>query len=332
MGSNLLRSLATAVLIGVCLVAVSAAASAQTYPSRPVRLVIAWPTGGPTDILGRTVAQKLGEVLGDPIVVENRPGAAGAVGAAVVKKATPDGYTLFLDAIAAFAVNPNFYKSLPYDCRTDFTPIGPVASGALFLFVGASVPARNLKELVALAKSKPGSLAFGSAGTGHYATHIPLELLKMKYGLDMLHVPYKGAGPALVDVAAGRISLAMTAGLAAAKPFLDSGKVRAFAVTGEKRSVWAPEVPTFAEAGFPLPEMNAGAWFALLGPPGLPRPVVLKLSQSLHQVVASPDVIARFAALNLDPMTSTPEAFTDFINAAVEQWAQILRRANITLE
>lgn len=326
------RWLIAAIVSGGCLAAISLETLAQAYPTRPVRLVIAWTPGGPTDILGRTVAQKLSEILGEQIIVENRPGAAGAIGAAAVTKAPPDGYTLFLESIAAFAVNPNFYKSLPYDARKDYTPIGPVASGAIILYVNGSLPARNLRELIALAKSKPGALTFGSAGTGHYATHIAPELLKMKNGLDMLHVPYKGTGPAMVDVVAGRLSFMMSAGVAAAKPFLESGKVRALAITGEKRSPALPDVPTFAEAGSPLPEMNAGAWFGLLGPPGLPRNIVVKLNQSLAQALAAPDFLARIAALNLDPMSMTPDAFTDFINAAVETWAQILRRANITPE
>jgi tripartite-type tricarboxylate transporter receptor subunit TctC len=325
-----LRWLIAAIVSGGCLAAISLETLAQAYPTRPVRLVIAWTPGGPTDILGRTVAQKLGEILGEQILVENRPGAAGAIGAGFVTKAAPDGYTLFLESISAFAVNPNFYKTLPYDARKDFTPVAPVAAGAIILYVNASVPARNLQELIALAKSKPGALSFGSAGTGHYATHIAPELLKMKNGLDMLHVPYKGTGPAMIDVVAGRLTFVMSAGVGAAKPFLESGKVRPLAVTGEKRSVALPEVPTFAEAGSPLPEMNAGAWFGLLGPPGLPRNIVVKVNQSLAQALAAPDFLARLAALNLDPMTMTPEAFTDFINAAVETWGQILRRANIT--
>lgn len=326
------RWLIAAVVSGTSLAAASMETLAQAYPARPVRLIIAWTPGGPTDILGRTVAQKLGEILGEPFIVENRPGAAGAIGATVVTKAPADGYTLLLESIAAFAVNPNFYKSLPYDARKDYTPIGPVGSAAIILYVNGSLPARNLQELIALAKSKPGALTFGSAGTGHYATHIAPELIKMKNGLDMLHVPYKGTGPAMVDVVAGRLSFMMSAGVAAAKPFLESGKVRALAITGETRSPALPDVPTFAEAGSPLPEMNAGAWFGLLGPPGMPRNITVKLNQSIAQALASPDFLARLASLNLDPMSMSPEAFTGFINAAVETWAQTLRRANITPE
>jgi len=325
------RWLIAAIVSGGCLAAISMETLAQAYPTRPVRLVITMPPGGPTDMLARTLAQKLGEILPEPVVVENRPGGGGIIAYAAIAKAPADGYTLLLGDLANSTINPSLYKSLPYDTRKDFTPIGPVASGAIFIFVGASVPARNVQELIALAKSKPGELSFGSGGAGQL-THIVPELFKVKNGLDILHVPYKGAGPAMVDVAAGRVSFVMTAGLAAAKPFLDSGKVRALALTGEKRSAALPDVPTFAEAGSPLPEINAGTWFGLIGPAGLPRNIVVKLNESLAQAMAAPDVRARLAAFNMEPMTATPEAFTDFINAGIETWAQVLKRMNIKLE
>jgi len=324
------RWLTAAIVSAGCLAAISIEALAQAYPTRPVRLVVAYAAGGPSDLLGRSVAQKLSELLPEPVVVENRTGAGGQIGVASVAKAAPDGYTLLLGDITAFAVNPNFYKSLPYNPRTDFTPIGPVASGALFLFVGSSVPARNIQELIALAKSKPGALSFGSAGNGQFPTHLGMELFNATHGVDILHIPYKGAAPAMADVAAGRVSIAMTAGLVAAKPFLDSGKVRAFAVTGDKRAAAAPEVPTFTEAGSPLPEMNAGTWFGLMGPVGLPRNIVVKLNESLAQALAASDVRARLTAFNMDPMISSPEAFADFINAGIETWAKVLKRANIS--
>ena len=286
------RWLLAAIVSGGCLATVAMETLAQAYPARPVRLVVPYPPGGPTDLLGRTVAQKLGEMLPEPVVVENRGGGGGMIGTAAVAKAAADGYTLLLGAIGSFAIDPVLYKSIPYNARTDFTPIGPVASGALFLFVGASVPARNVQELIALAKRKPGTLSFASSGAGHFPTHIGPELFKLKNGLDILHVPYKGSGQAIIDVAAGRVSFIMTSGLGAAKPFLDSGKVRALALTGDKRAAAAPDVPTFAEAGSPLPEMNAGTWWGLMGPAGLPRNIVVKLNESLAQAMAAPDVRA----------------------------------------
>ena len=326
------RLLMAAILGGGCLAAVAMDTLAQAWPTRPVRVVIGYAAGGPTDLLGRTVSQKLGELLGEPFVVENRPGGGGTIGAAAVAKAAPDGYTLFFETIAGLAVNHNVYKSLPYDARKDFPPIGPAASGAVFLWMNSSIPAQNLKELIALAKSKPGAVSYGSGGKGQFPTHIGPELFRVKYGLDMLHVPYKGAGPAMIDAAAGRVTLVMTAGLAAARPFLESGKVRAIAITGLKRSVLLPNVPTFAESGYPLPEINAGTWFGLMGPAALPREIVGKLSQTLNQALTAADFVARLATLTLEPMTSTPEAFAEFIKSAVETWAQIVKRTNITPE
>ena len=324
------RLLIAVIVSGGCLAAISTETLAQAYPTRPVRLVIAWAPGGPTDLLGRTVAQKLGETLGEQVIVDNRPGAAGTIGAAAAAKAAPDGYTLFLGA-SGMTIDQILYKSLPYDARKDFTPIGLVASGTTFLWVGASLPARSLQELIALAKSKPAELSYGSAGNGSYPGHIGGELFKLKNGLNIIHVPYKGAAPAMIDAVAGRVAFVMTAGLAAAKPFLDSGKVRALAVTGDKRAAALPNVPTFAEAGSPLPEMNIGGWFGLLGPAGLPRDIVIKLNQSLAKAMVAPDVLARLAVLSLDPMTSTPEAFSDLINTGIETWAPVLKRMNITL-
>lgn len=326
------RYLIVVILCSGCLATNSEEVLAQTYPSRPIRLVIQYAPGGPTDILGRAVAQKLSELLPEPVLVENRPGAGGVVGVTSVAKAVPDGYTLLLGDVGSMAINPALYKSLPYNARTDFTAVGPVATGAIFLFVGASVPARNIQELITLARSKPGALSYGSGGNGQFPTHIGPELFRVKYGLDMLHVPYKGAGPAMVDAAAGRVTLVMTAGLAAAKPFLDSGKVRAIAITGNKRSAVVPDVPTFAESGYPLPEINAGTWFGLMGPAGLPREIIVRLSQTLNQALAAPDFIARLAALNLEPMTNTPEGFGEFIKSAMDTWAQIVKRTNIKTE
>ena len=327
------RLLIAAIVSGGCLAAVAVdTLAAQTYPTRPVRVVIGYAAGGPTDVLGRIVAQKLGETLGQPFVVENRPGAGGTIGAAVVAKAAADGYTLFFETIAGLAVNQNVYKSLPYDARKDFTPIGPVASGAVFLWVNTSLPARNLKELIDLAKSKPGELSFGTAGHGQYPTDIGPELFKLKNGLDILNVPYRGARPAMIDLAAGRISFVMTAGLAAARPFLDAGKVRALAVTGDKRSAQLPNVPTFAEAGSPLPEMTIGGWFGVLGPAGLPRDIVVKLNQSIAKAMTAPDVLAKLDALGLEPMTANPEEFANSINTAIETWGPILQRMNIKPE
>jgi len=325
------RWLIAAIVSGGCLAAISVETLAQAYPTRPMRLVIPFGAGGPTDILGRVTAQKLTEILPEPMIVENRAGAGGMIAHAYVAKTPADGYTLlFSDIVAGYAVNPILFpKTIQYNPRTDFTPVGDVASGAIFLYSSASLPARNVKELIDLAKSKPGALSFGSAGAGHFPTHIGSELFNVKNGLDVVHIPYKGAGPAMVDVAAGRIAFLMTTGLAAAKPFLDSGKVRALALTGNQRAAAAPDIPTFTEAGSPLPEMGAGAVWGVVGPTGLPRNIVVRLNEAINQALAAPDVLARFASLNMDPMPGTPEAFADYINATMETWAGVLKRANI---
>jgi len=326
--SNASRFLAGTAILG-CLAAVPHEAPAQTYPARPIRLVIPYAPGGPTDILGRAVANKLGEVLGQQVVVENRAGVSAILGTEYVAKAAPDGYTLLLADIN-HAVNPGLYKSLPYDSRNDFTPIGLIASASLALIVNASLPARSAQEFIELAKNQPGKLSYGSAGAGNL-THLAPELFKVKYGLDVLHVPYKGAGPALTDLVAGQTSFVIM-GLSATKAFIDSGKLRALAITGDKRARSMPNLPTFAEAGVPLPEMKVGSWWGLAGPARLPREIVVKLNQSLAHTLLAPEVRARLEALNIDAIQSSPEAFADWMNAQADTWADVVRRAKIALD
>lgn len=323
--------LIAAIVSGGCLAAISMETLAQAYPTRPMRLVIPFGAGGPTDILGRVIAQKVTEILPESMIVENRAGAGGMIAHAYAAKAPADGYTLlFSDIVAGYAVNPVLFpKTIQYNPRTDFTPVGNVASGAIFLYVSATLPVHNVKQLIDLAKSKPGALSFGSAGNGHFPTHIGSELFKTKNGLDMVHVPYKGAGPAMVDVIAGRIAFLMTTGVAAAKAHLDSGKVRALALTGKSRSPVLPDVPTFAEAGSPLPEMGNGSVWGIVGPAGVSRDIVIKLNEAINQALAAPDVLARFASLNMNPMPGTPEAFADYINETMKTWAGVVKSANI---
>lgn len=325
------RWLIAVIVSGGCLAAAAVETFAQTYPARPIRLVITMPPGGPTDMLGRALAQKLSETFPEPLVVENRPGGGGIIAYGAVAKAPADGYTLLLGDVANSTINPSLNKALPYDTRKDFTPIGIVATSPFYLIAGASLPARSLQEFIALAKSQPGKLSYGSGGAGQL-THIGPELFKMKNGLNIVHVPYKGAAPALVDVIAGRVAFVMTAGLAMAKPHLDSGKVRVLALTGDARSAALPDVPTFSEAGSPLPEMKLGTWWGLLGPAGLPRNIVVRLNESLVKAQKAPDFLARLAALNVNPMTTTPEAFAEVIRTGIETWAQGLKPMNITLD
>jgi tripartite-type tricarboxylate transporter receptor subunit TctC len=311
--------------------AVANEAFAQAYPARPLRLVVPYAPGGPSDILGRTVSLKMGELLGQQVVVENRPGVGSIIGTEVVAKAAPDGHTLLLgDIIATYAVNPILYKSLPYDARRDLTPVGPVATAALVLLVNPVLPVRTVQELIALAKTKPGELSFGSAGVGN-TTHLGPELLKTKHGLSMIHVPYKGIALAVADLVGGRLSLVM-AGPGVAKSFIESGKVRALAITGEKRAAVLPTVPTFVESGSPLPEMNAGSLWGLLAPAGVPREVVLKVNGTTAQALGAPEVRARLESLNIDAARSTPQVFSELIATLTETWTEVLKRANIKPE
>ena len=325
------RRLLAAIVSGGCLAAAAMETLAQSYPARPIRLVITMPPGGPTDMLARVLATKLSEILPQPVVVENRPGGGGIIAYGVVAKATADGYTLLLGDTANSTINPSTYKSLPYDTRNDFTPISPVAAAHSFLFASTAVPARDLKEFIALAKSQPGKLSYGSGGTGQL-THIGPELFIAKNGLDIVHVPYKGAGPAMVDVVAGRIAFIWSTGLATAKPHIDAGKVRALGITGDKRSPAMPDVPTFAEVGSPLPELKLGNWWGLMGPAGMPRNVVVKLNESVKQALAVPEVAAKLASLNMIPYTTSAEAFAEVINASITTWAPIIKRMNIVLD
>ena len=325
------RVLFAAIATGACLAMATIETFAQAYPTRPIRMLIPYGAGGPSDITGRVVAQKLSELLPEQVVAENRPGAAGMIAHRYVAKAVPDGYTLlFTGILTGFAINPVLFpRTIQYNAREDFTPVGNVSSGAAFLYVNASLPVQNLKELIALAKSKPGALTFGTAGAGNFPTHVGVALFKQKNGLDILHVPYKGAGQAMADVAAGRVALIMTTGLAAARPFLDVGKVRALAVTGAKRSAMLPDVPTFEEGGSPMPEMGVGAVWGVVGPAGLPRAIVIRLNNAINQALAAPDLLARFAALEMEPLPGTPEAFAEYLNKTILTWAPVLKRAQI---
>ncbi len=326
-----LRWLLAVLVSGGCLCALAADAFGQAYPSRPVKLVITMPPGGPTDMLARVVATKMSESFPQPMVVENRPGGGGIIAYGVVAKSPADGYTLLVGDLANSTINPSLYKSLPYDTRKDFTAISPMATAQSFIFVSAALPVHTLQEFIALAKKQPGKLSYGSGGTGQL-THIGPELFKEKNGLNIVHVPYKGAPPALVDVVAGRVAFLMSTGLGTAKPHIDSGKVRVLAVTGEKRSPAMPDVPTFAEAGSPLPELNLGNWWGLMGPAGMQRDVVAKLNESVVHAIATPDVQGKLATLNMVPYTSTPQAFADVIDSEIGTWARIVKRMNIVLD
>lgn len=298
----------------------------EEYPARPIRLVVPYAPGGPTDVLGRIIGKHLGEALRQPVVVDNRPGSGGTVGTATAATAPPDGYTLLMGDIA-LSLSPFLFKTLDFDPVASFAPIGLVGAAQLVLWVNPELPARNLRELIALAKREPRKLSYASAGAGN-TTHLVPELFKARQGLEILHVPYRSSGPGLADVAGGHVDMMFT-GLSAAKPFLEGQRLRALAITGAGRSAALPDVPTFAEAGVSLPELDVGSWWGLLAPAGTSREIVAAINRALERVLESDEVKAHLAALNITPMHSTPQRFNEWIRSEMKKWGPVIRRASI---
>ncbi|MEN9317068.1 MAG: hypothetical protein RIS35_3461 [Pseudomonadota bacterium] len=307
-----------------CVALAPTAAKAQTYPVRPVRMVVASVAGGILDTVGRTVAAKMSEEFGQPIVVENKPGAGGVIGAEAVVKSAPDGYTI-LAVATSHAINPSVYAKLPFDTVRDFAPITQTVALTNLLVVHASVPASNLRELISLAKSRPGTLTFGSAGNGQ-SNHLSGELLKTRAGIDIVHVPYKGSAASLNDLVAGNVSM-MFVDILSAMPHVKSGRLRIIAVTGFKRSPSVPDHPTLDESG--LPGFNGNSWLGLVAPAGTPRDIVAKLSAAAAAALRAPDVRERFLSQGVEPVGSTPEQYAAFIDAEIPRWAEAARAAKI---
>ena len=314
-----LRSLRTA-LAAVALLT-SAGVLAQTYPARPVRVVVPFPPGGAVDFYARTVQQPLSEALGQTVVVENRAGASGMVGAEHVAKSPPDGYTLLLGNIASLAINAGIYAKMPYDPVKDFTPIMRTIDVNYVMVVHPSVPARSVAELVAHAKAHPGKLAYGSAGSGSLP-HLATELFKAATGTDLTHVPYKGGGPMVTDLLGGTVHVVI-GDQANLMPHVKSGKLRALAVASPKRSPNAPELPTIAESG--VPGFEATAWNALVGPAGMPADVVQRVHDAFAKTMARPDVRDKLRAGGLEPVGDAPEAFARFQRAEIAKWTKIAK-------
>jgi len=312
-----------------CILLSVAAASvlAQGYPDKPLKLVVPFPPGGPTDIVGRLVAQKLAEGIGQPVVVENRPGAGGTVGSTAVARAPADGYTLLYGS-TTLAIAPSLYRDLAYDPRTAFAPISLVSRGPIIAAVNAQLPAKTLKDFIALAKSSPGRINYGSAGSGT-PPHLAAELFKTVAGVDLVHVPYKGGGPAVSDLAGGQVQVIFE-GLPTLLPHIKSGKVRALAITGAKRDPALPEVPTFAEAG--LPGYDANFWNGLVAPAGTPAEVIARLNSVLVQALATPEVHAAFVRLGLEAAGTTPQQFGDFIAAEIDKWARVVKASGAKID
>lgn len=303
-----------------CLAVLACGAAQAQYPQRPVKIVAPYPPGGSADILSRAIAQKMTASLGQTVLVENRGGAAGNIGTEFVAKAPADGYTILLGTVATHAINPHVFKSLAFDPVKDFAPITPVAQNAIALVAHPGAPAGNVRELIDYAKRNPGKLSFGSSGAGT-PMHLAGELLKGTAGIDLLHVPYKGAGPAVTDLLGGQIPYAFVS-LAAALPHLRAGKLKAVGMIESARSPAAPEIPTIGES---LPGFALSSWLGLFAPAGTPAAIVERLNASAIEALKAPDLKERLDAQGLDVLTSTPAAFASLVAADLEKWGALVR-------
>jgi len=315
-------------ILTALLCAFAVQALAQPYPAKPVRVIVPYPPGGGNDTLGRLFAAKLGERMGQPFVVENRPGAGTMIGTEAAAKSPPDGYTILLSSIATHALSPNLYARVPYDPIKDFAPITLLGVAPTVMVVNQDLAAASLAEFVALAKAKPGSFTYASGGNGT-PPHINGEVFKALAGVDLLHVPYKGGGPALADLVAGRVHVMLDTA-ASAMPHVRGGRLRALAISAPQRSPEYPDLPTFAEAG--LPQYETNAWYSMHAPAGTPPDVVRRLNAELVAILKDPDILARFKQLSTDPVGNSPEEFAAFVRAELEKYARIIKAANIRLD
>jgi len=315
------------VLFSLCAFTFSAAC-AQPYPTKPVRLVVTYTAGGPADIAARALAQKLAEMWGQQVVVDNRAGAGGIIGTELVAKAAPDGYTLLHGTAAGLIINPLLVKKLPYDTFRDFAPVSMVVIVPQLLVTHPALPATTLKELIALAKARPGALNYASVGIGS-PNHLGMELLKSMAGIDMVHVPYKGATPAMADLIAGQVQLAFD-GMASVLPQIASGKLKAIAIGSARRSPAAPDVPTVAEAG--LTGFEYVAWNGNFAPAGTPPALVGRLSADIRKALAAPDVVQRLASLGSEPGGSTPTQFAAYVKEDYARWARVVQAVGLKAE
>ena len=313
-------------LAALALAACAFSAQAQ-YPNRPVKLIVPFPPAGATDLVGRIVAQKLGEQMGQPVVVENRPGAGGSIGSDLAAKSAPDGYTLLMATSSTHSIGPMLQK-LPYDPLKDFAPITHVANVPNVLVVSPTLPVNSVAELIALAKSKPGQLNFASSGVGTIV-HLNGELFKMISGTDIVHVPYKGTALSIPDVANGSIAMLFDS-LASVQPHIKAGRVKPLAVNAQKRSALMPELPTLAEAG--MPAFDRYTWFGMFAPAGTPKAIVDRVQAEVLSALKAPDLLERFASAGAEPVGSTPEQFVERIKSDAAKWAQVIKAANVKVQ
>jgi tripartite-type tricarboxylate transporter receptor subunit TctC len=303
-------------------------AVAQNYPNKSIILIVPYAPGGAASTLARIVSQKLGENLGQSIVLDNRPGANGNIANEFAAKSAPDGYTLLLGTISTMTINSGLYKKLSYDPIKDFAPLSTLVRQQNILVVNPSVPAKSLKELIALAKSKPGQLTFCSSGNGS-TFHLSGELFKSMAGIDMTHIPYKGGGPAQTDLIAGRITM-MFNGIGESIGFVKAGRLRAVAVTGSQRSPFAPEIPTMAESG--LPGFEVTAWYGMYAPAGTPKEIIVKLNREIVKTMQSQEMKEKLLAVGAEAISSTPEELSVIMKADLVKWAKIVKESGATLD
>ena len=302
----------------------STEAAAQAYPSKPVRLVVPWAPGGTTDILGRILAQKMSEKWGQPVIVENRGGAAGNIGTEAVVRASADGYTILLGTMSTHAMNQFLYSSMSFDPVKDLAPVSLVANVATVLVVHPSLPVANVSELVALAKSRPGQLNFASGGVASF-NQLCAELLKMMAKVDIVHVPYKGGGPAVADLVGGKVDMLFT-GAPVTMPHIKSGRLKLLAVTDTRRSAALPDTPTIGET---LPGFEFNNWYGLMATAGTPRSVIDFLNAEVLRILSLPEVRDRFSGLGAEPLPSAPEKFAAVMAADAEKWGRVIKQVGV---
>ena len=324
------RTIIRTAVLALCAAAVPFApqAAAQAWPSKPITYVVPFPAGGTTDVLARIIGQKLGPALGTTIVVENKPGAGGNVGSEFVARAAPDGYTILGGTISSHSINVSLYPKLPYDPVTSFQPITLIGTNPNILVVPASSPYKSVQDVTAALKAKPGSLSYASAGNGT-SQHLSAELYKFLAGIDMVHIPYKGSGPAIQDVMGGQVPMMFDTSVVAG-PHIESGRLRALAVTSGKRASAFPNVPTMAESG--VPGYDVVSWQAIFAPAGTPKPIVDRLHAELAKILQDPEVRDRLAKLGLDPSGMTPAELTAFQRTEIDKWAKVIKAANIKID
>ena len=321
----------TATLAAAFILAAAPAAAqkppATDYPTKPIRMIVPFAPGGGTDIIGRLVAQELGQAWGQTVVVDNRGGGGGTIGANLAARATPDGYTMVLCSLG-ISYAPALYAKLPFDPVKDFAPISLVATQPFVYVVVPTLGVNSMKDLIALAKAKPGQLRYGSGGAGG-SSHLGTELLRTMTGTDIVHVPYKGTGPALTAMLSGEIQMQLI-GISSVVPHMKSGRMRALAVSGAKRSTAAPDVPTVAESG--VPGYVFDVWYGMLFPAGTPRALVAKSNAEINRVLKAPALAQRFAGVGVEPAGTTPDAFASMLKAEITKWKKVVAEANIRIE